>query len=248
VPQSQIQVSPPFTLTTHDWVSLAWGLLFAVLSAVGVYTTATVIPILQSHTANDFGVLLVTLLSAGLPVVASALKRFLTTTTSVTSPMTLTPNSSINVVVKLMLLAVLIGALTPCGLLAAEFMGASTGPTGSVITDLFSNLTKDPLLMAVVLIGGCLLASKVLKIDVTPFVLPLIMSLLKPPGPTPTPVPGPTPGPSPIPLPIPGPTPTDPTMALLLQLLQLLTKSRAAGDKESEAATLTLITGLLSKK
>jgi hypothetical protein len=227
----QIQVSPPFSLGPNDYRKLGKSLLLAMLGAAGGFVTTVALPELRDHVANDYGVLILTLVTALLPFLANLATKFLSDTTQI---------------VKLILLTVTLTALTPCGLFAAEILGASTGPTGSVITDLLGNLTKDPLLMAALIIGGLLFASKVLNIDLSGFVMPLLVSLLKPPGPTPTPIPSPTPGPSPLPIPL--PTPTDPTMAFLLQLLQQLFKAKASGDASQEAAASTLIQNLLNPK
>lgn len=227
----QIEPSPPFNLARHDWVDLGKKLLYAIAGATVGFMTATGLPTLKEHTSNDLGVLIVTVLSALVPFLLQMAQKYLTDTTKV---------------VKLVLLALTL-SLVPSSLFAAEAFGVTTGPTGSVITDLFANLTKDPLLMVAVIIGGLLLASKVLHIDLSgilPIIIPILTALLKPPGPAPTPTPTPMPGPTPTP----APTPTDPTAAILQLLVSLLTQARTSGDKQTEDATFALLSQISAKK
>lgn len=111
-----------------------------------------------------------------------------------------------------------------------------------MIQDILSKLTADPLMMAVVLLGVALFASKVLKLDLSKFIVPLVNSLLKPPTPT---VPG-----TPVVLPpgTPPVLPVNPTTTLMQLLINLLNQSKASGDAETEADALKLLNRISQPK
>jgi hypothetical protein len=114
-----------------------------------------------------------------------------------------------------------------CGTASAEFQGA----TAAVIDgSLLTKLMADPLLMAAIMLGISLLTSKVFKIDLSKFIMPLITSLLKPPGPAVPPVVVTDPA-----------TPAPQPNALLQMLLTMLLQAKSSGDKEQEAAALKLL-------
>ncbi len=208
--------SKPFDMSPGDWKEVGVGAVLAMLGGLAAYLTASVIPLLQEKTANELGSLLIALAATALPILSNIVRKYLGDTTQP---------------IKLIVLGAAM-VLTCCGTASAEYGGA----TAAVISGgLFANLLNDPLMLAVILLGASLFASKVLKIDLSAFILPIITSLLKPPGPTPQPVvvpPGPTPTPT--------PTPTDPS-ALLQFLLDLLLKAKSSGDAEQEAAALKLL-------
>jgi hypothetical protein len=78
-----IKPSPPFSLATHDWVSLGFGAAFAVVGALCAFATATLIPTLQAHEANQLGQLIVTMLASFVPWLLNFAKKYLTDTTTV---------------------------------------------------------------------------------------------------------------------------------------------------------------------
>jgi hypothetical protein len=80
-----IQPSPPFTLAPHDWKSLGIGLIFAAIAGMLGFVTSTVIPTLQGHEANDLGMLIVTAITAIVPVLLNLLRKWTTDTTTIVS-------------------------------------------------------------------------------------------------------------------------------------------------------------------
>lgn len=97
-----LQPSPPFNLATHDYQALGIGALLAAAAAVLTYIGVTAIPILSAHTANDYGTLIVILLTAAVKWALDVMHRYTTDTTTV---------------VKLILVALTLGL--PSSLLAA---------------------------------------------------------------------------------------------------------------------------------
>lgn len=126
--------------------------------------------------------------------------------------------------------------------LASEFTGATAAAASAIDGTIFAKLLSDPLSMAAVMIGICLFASKVLKVDLTAL-LPLILnSLMKPPSTTPAiPPVVTTPTVPAVPV-VPVVVPAVPDINATIQmLLNMLIKARVDGDKEQEAAALKLI-------
>lgn len=205
--------SPPFSLGPDDWKKIGKGAILAALGGVAAYVTASVLPTLTEHTANDLGALLVALAATALPIVANIVRKWLGDNTP---PL------------KLLLMAAVF-VLACGGTASAEPFNATAAAPGFI-----AGLFNDPLMMAAIMLGVSLFASKVLKIDLSAFILPLITSLLKPPGP-PAVIPPIIPPVAP-----PVPTPNDPT-ALLTMLLNMLLQAKSSGDKEQEAATLKLL-------
>lgn len=208
--------SPPFNISPEEQNRLTWGFVRAIIGAVlvaaGAFFGSELLPELAKHVNNHVGDLIVALLAAGVPVFLSWAQKFF-------------PDTRKPLLGLLALTLVLAGSGS---VMAAE----STG----LLDNLLPNLTKDPTMLAIVLLGAALFASKVLKIDLSAWVVPLINSLLKPPTPTPTTPITPT-----------VPIVTDPTMPLVQLLVNLLNQSKVAGDKEAEDATIVVMNRLTKK-
>jgi hypothetical protein len=204
--------SKPFTMSAEDWKKVGIGAGLAMLGGLSAYVTAHVIPLLNEKTANELGALLVALAATAMPILVNMVRKWA---------------GDNGPPVKLMVIGLgLVLACAGTGY-AAEFQGATKAViSGSLLT----MLTADPLLMAAILVGVCLVASKLLKIDLSKFILPIVTSLLKPPGPTTPAVPGPV-----IPV-APNETP-----AILQMLIQMLLQAKSSGDPEQEAAALKLL-------
>lgn len=117
---------------------------------------------------------------------------------------------------------------------------------------IFDFLKYDPVMMAAVILGACVILSKVLKIDLTKYVWPILSSLLAPPG-TPQPVPPvitqPVPPVTVPPVVVsPSPPPSAPILTTLTPILEilmnLLVKAKSRGDKDQEAALMKVIENL----
>jgi hypothetical protein len=206
--------SPPFSLTSADWKKIAVGAVLSMAGALVAFVSAEAMPALRDHIANDVGLLIYTTLAAVLPVVLNIARKWLGDT---------------RIIGVLVFGGLCLGFSDPAT--AAEF----TGATAAVIDgSFFTTLLKDPLMTAAILIGVCLLFSKVFNFDLSKFILPLISSLLAPRTPPATPTAPATPT---VPV-----IPAQPDIATTLQLLlNMLLKARAAGDKEGEAAALMLL-------
>jgi hypothetical protein len=153
--------SAPFSLSAADWKKLGIGAVLAATGGLVAFGTAELMPTLKDHIASDLGLLIYTALAALLPVLLNIARKFLGDTTKLV-------------------------AFLAVGLVLASGSMAYAGPAeafgaGAITAPILNNLFSDPLLMAGMLIGLLLLVSKVLKIDLTPMILPLITSLLKPP-------------------------------------------------------------------
>jgi uncharacterized membrane protein YeaQ/YmgE (transglycosylase-associated protein family) len=75
--------SQPFSLSAYDWLKIGKGALLAATGAVGAYFTASVLPTLKEHVANDYGILIVTVVGAVVPVTLNLVVKYLTDTTTV---------------------------------------------------------------------------------------------------------------------------------------------------------------------
>ena len=212
-----MQGSKPFSLGPEDWAKIGRGAILAVLGALATWGTAELMPTLAAHVNNELGNLIIALVAAGVPILLNVLRKWLGDTT---------PKLVIFGAISLVL-------FTGNPVMAWEFAGATAA---AIDGTLLQNLFRDPLMLAAVLLGVALFASKVLKIDLSAFVIPLITSLLKPTAPGP--VPSPTPGPAP------GPAQPDTLLSLLQQLLSLLNKAEASGDEEGRKAVLLMLNRL----
>lgn len=138
---------------------------------------------------------------------------------------------------KALLLAFAAVVCLPAIASAEQFTGLTQAAIdGTWLTKILS----DPLTTVLITIVISLVSSRVLKIDLSAFLVPLINSLLKPPG-TP-PVTTPT-----VTVPATPATPIDLT-ALLKLLVETLTKARAEGDKAGEDAALLMLNRLSGAK
>lgn len=130
---ANIAPSPPFNLSPSDWKSLAFGAAFAVIGALCGFATATAIPTLQSHEANEFGALIVTVLTAFIPWLLSFAKKYLTDTTTV---------------VKLVMVAAFLSACS-CGSAVADDVAVvfdGNKPGSYIVTvDGLGGITASPL-------------------------------------------------------------------------------------------------------
>jgi hypothetical protein len=209
--------SPPFSLSPADWRKILIGAVISMLGALATYIGVEVLPTLKEHVATDFGLLIYTALAAIAPVLLNIGRKWFGDT---------------RVIGMFVAAGLCFGLANPA--MAQEF----TGATAAVIDgSFFTKLMSDPLMSAGIMIAVCLVLSKVLKVDVTPFLAPIFNSLLKPPA-TPT-VPAipatPTTPATPA-------TPLAPVIAPALQLLlDLLLKARASGDTAQEQAALKLL-------
>jgi len=189
----KLRISKPFTLTADDWIKIFKGAALAAFGGVGAYIAAKVIPTLQEHAANELGALIVAIVATALPIVANIVRKWL--------------GETVNVAGLLIAAALIIGLP---GIASAQY----TGATAAILDGGFlQNLLHDPALLGAILLGACLVLSKLLKVDLTPFIVPIVNSLLKPPSTPSTPAPT-VPGPAPTPT---LPAPTEPNA--LLQLL-----------------------------
>jgi hypothetical protein len=206
-----VQGSPPFSLSADDWKKIGIGAVLSMLGALATFIGVELLPTLKENVADDLGLLLYTLLAAAAPVVLNVARKWIGDNTP---PL------------KLLVMAAVF-VFASCGTASAEFQGA----TAAVIDgSLLTKLMADPLLMAAIMPGISLLTSKVFKIDLSKFILPLITSLLKPPGPAVPPVVVTDPA-----------TPAPQPNALLQMLLTMLLQAKSSGDKEQEAAALKLL-------
>jgi hypothetical protein len=204
------QGSPPFSLSAEDWKKIGIGAVLSMLGALATFIGVELLPTLKENIADDLGLLLYTLLAAAAPVVLNIARKWI---------------GDNKPPLKLLVMGAVL-VLTCGGTASAEFQGA----TAAVISgSLLTTLMADPLMLAAILLGVSLFASKVLKIDLSKFILPIITSLMKPPGPA-----------VPVPADPATPAPTQPN-ALLQMLLTMLLQAKSSGDKEQEAAALKLL-------
>jgi hypothetical protein len=212
--------SPPFSLSAADWRKIIIGGVISMLGALATYIGVEVLPTLKEHVATDSGLLIYTAIAAIAPVLLNIGRKWFGDT---------------RIIGMLVAVGLCLGMANPA--MAQEFQGA----TAAVINGSFlTTIMADPLMSAGILIVVCLVLSKVLKIDVTPFLAPIFNTLLKPPSTTPVVVPT-TPVVTPT-IPATPATPLAPVIAPALQiLLDLLLKARSAGDKEGEQAALKLL-------
>jgi hypothetical protein len=188
------------------------------LGALATYIGVEVLPTLKEHVATDFGLLIYTALAAIAPVLLNIGRKWFGDT---------------RVIGMFVMAGLCFGLVNP--VMAQEF----TGATAAVIDgSFFTKIMSDPLMSAGIMIAVCLVLSKVLKVDVTPFLAPIFNSLLKPPS-TPTVPAIPTTPTTPA-------TPLAPVIAPVIApalqlLLDLLLKARASGDTAQEQAALKLL-------
>lgn len=210
--------SPPFNLSPADWKKIGIGAVLSMAGALATYIGVEVLPTLKEHVASDLGLLIYTALAAVAPIALNIARKWLGDTR---------------------LVGVLVAAVICLGMPGLSMAQEFTGATAAVIDGtIFTKMFSDPLMTAAILIGVCLFASKILKIDLSALILPLLSSLLKPPSTTPATPSTPTTPTTPT---TPS-TPATPDVANMIKLvLDMLLKARADGDKDGEEAALKLL-------
>lgn len=211
--------SPPFTLTEHDYVKLGKSLALAICAVVAGFISGTALPTLSDHVANDWGTLIVTLITALTPFCLQLAKKYFTDTSSVT---------------RMILIAAVLSLGCAGPATAAETV--SSGP----IQDFFSGIG----MMEWIAVAAAVLLGYVNK-DSIGKILRRVADILDPVSPTPTPMPLPVP--TPTPTPTPGPQPL-PVMDLVTFLVSLIGKFQQEGNREGEVKAKALLDEALTAK